>query len=68
MLVMTVMPSAMLGMGRVVAACAFSGYALALWQMATWYRRAWNTTIKATIDGAIYALLTAGVFGWLWPR
>ena len=32
MLVMTVMPSAMLGMGRVVAAFAFSGYALALWQ------------------------------------
>ena len=24
--------------------------------------------IKATVDGAIYALLTAGVFGWLWPR
>jgi len=66
-LVMTVMPSAMLGMGRVVAACAFSDCARALWQMAIWYRRAWNTTVKATIDGAICALLTAGV-GWLWPR
>jgi hypothetical protein len=25
-------------------------------------------TIKEVIDGLIYALLTAGTFGWLWPR
>jgi hypothetical protein len=25
-------------------------------------------TIKANVDGLIYAMLTAGVFGWLWPR
>jgi len=24
--------------------------------------------IKETIDGLVYGLLTAGVFGWLWPR
>jgi hypothetical protein len=47
---------------------AFLGYAGALWQMSIWYRRAWSTTIKATVDGLIYALLTAGTFGWLWPR
>jgi hypothetical protein len=47
---------------------AFVGYSVALWQMSIWYRRAWSTTVKATIDGLIYALLTAGVFGWLWPR
>ena len=52
---------------RFVGATAFLGYALALWQMSIWYRRAWSTTIKSTIDGLIYALLTAGVFGWLWP-
>ena len=46
---------------------AFIGYALALWQMSIWYRRAWSTTVKDTADGLIYALLTAGVFGWLWP-
>ena len=51
-----------------VGATAFIGYALALWQMSIWYRRAWSTTIKATIDGLIYALLTAGTFGWLWPH
>jgi hypothetical protein len=53
---------------RFAGAVAFVGYSLALWQMAIWYRRAWSTTIKATVDGLIYALLTAGMFGWLWPR
>jgi hypothetical protein len=47
---------------------AFIGYSLALWQMSIWYHRAWSTTIKGTVDGLIYALLTAGTFGWLWPR
>jgi uncharacterized membrane protein (DUF4010 family) len=52
---------------RFAGATAFIGYTAALWQMSIWYRRAWLTTIKATVDGLIYALLTAGVFGWLWP-
>jgi hypothetical protein len=53
---------------RFVGVTAFIGYAVALWQMSIWYRRAWSTTIKATIDGLVYALLTAGTFGWLWPH
>ncbi|HEY6208636.1 MAG TPA: hypothetical protein VIW28_06230 [Gemmatimonadales bacterium] len=53
---------------RFAGATAFIGYSLALWQMSIWYRRAWSTTVKATVDGLIYALLTAGAFGWLWPR
>jgi hypothetical protein len=53
---------------RFAGATAFVGYSLALWQMSIWYRRAWATTIKATVDGLIYACLTAGAFGWLWPR
>ncbi len=52
---------------RFVGATAFIGYALGLWQMSIWYNRAWSLTIKATIDGLLYGLLTAGVFGWLWP-
>jgi hypothetical protein len=51
-----------------VGASAFMGYAAALWQMSIWYRRSWAITIKATVDGLIYAMLTAGTFGWLWPR
>jgi len=53
---------------RFAGTTAFIGYSAALWQMSIWYRRAWMTTIKATIDGLIYGLLTAGAFGWLWPR
>ncbi len=53
---------------RFTGATAFIGYSVALWQMSIWYRRAWSTTIKTTVDGLIYSLLTAGTFGWLWPR
>jgi hypothetical protein len=60
--------AAYLSVFRFVGATAFVGYALALWQMSIWYRRSWTTTMKATVDGLIYALLTAGTFGWLWPR
>ena len=51
-----------------VGVTAFVAYSVALWQMSIWWHRAWLTTIKATVDGVIYALLTAGVFVWLWPR
>lgn len=53
---------------RFAGVTAFLGYSAALWQMSIWYRRSWLTTFKATVDGLIYALLTAGTFGWLWPR
>ena len=43
-------------------------YALGHAHQSIWYRQAWRTTINYFIDGLIYALLTAGVFGWLWPR
>lgn len=46
---------------------ALVGYALALWQDSIWYKRPWTTTIKQTFDGVVFGLLTAGVFGWLWP-
>ena len=53
---------------HVVAVTAFIGYSVALWQMSIWYARSWSTTAKATVDGLIYALLTVGTFGWVWPR
>lgn len=56
------------GVFKVVGSVAFLAYTAALWQMWIWYRRALGTTIRATIDGAIYAAVTAGMFGWLWPR
>jgi hypothetical protein len=53
---------------RFAGATAFIGYAAALWQMSIWYWRSWSTTLKMTFDGLIYGLLTAGIFGWLWPK
>jgi len=53
---------------RFAGCTAFVGYTLALWQDSIWFKRAWGTTIKNTIDGLVYGLLTAGTFGWLWPR
>lgn len=53
---------------RFAGATAFTGHSLALWQDSIWYKRAWSTTAKYTFDGLVYSLLTAGTFGWLWPR
>ncbi|MGE5233601.1 MAG: hypothetical protein ACM3OB_05780 [Acidobacteriota bacterium] len=53
---------------RFVGAVAFAGYSLALLQNSIWFKRNWATTCKAMFDGLVYALLTAGTFGWLWPR
>ncbi len=52
---------------RYVGAVAFTGYALALLQNSIWYKRNWAATLKSVFDGLVYALLTAGMFGWLWP-
>lgn len=52
---------------RFAGATAFAGYGLGLWQNSIWYRRSWTTTLKSNFDALIYALVTAGIFGWLWP-
>jgi hypothetical protein len=53
---------------QIVGATAFIAYVLALCELSIWYRRAWSLTLKSALDGLIYAMLTAGTFGWLWPR
>ena len=53
---------------QITGAVAFTGYALALPQFSIWWGRSWATTFRSMLDGLIYALLTAGTFGWLWPR
>ncbi len=52
---------------RFAGCTAFIGYSLALWQNAIWYKKSWKTTLISTFDGLVYGLLTAGMFGWLWP-
>ncbi len=46
---------------------AFSGYSMALLQGAIWYKRKWSAVLKNMFDGLVYGLVTAGIFGWLWP-
>ncbi len=52
---------------RFAGAAAFSAYSIALVQHSIWYGRKWSTTWTSMFDGLVYACLTAGVFGWLWP-
>ena len=53
---------------RMVSTVAFVGYSLALWQNTIWYKKSVATTMRTTFDGLVYALVTAGMFGWLWPK
>ena len=53
---------------RFAGATAFACYSMALWELRIWYKRDLGTTIRSTIDGLLYACLTAGVFGWRWPQ
>ncbi len=53
---------------RFAGVTAFLGYAGALAQQSIWWHRSWGTTLRGSLDGLLYGLLTAGVFGWLWPR
>lgn len=53
---------------RVVGTVAFLGYAGSEAQASIWMGRPWSATWKGIFDGLVYGLLTAGTFGWLWPR
>jgi hypothetical protein len=53
---------------KVVMLIAFMGYGLALLQNSIWLRRPWPVTLKGCADALLYAGLTAGTFGWLWPH
>jgi hypothetical protein len=51
----------------VIGLSTFMAYALGSVPNAIWWGHPWKSQIKHLIDGAIYAGLTAGTFGWLWP-
>jgi hypothetical protein len=65
----TVAPGARyLAVFRVAGTAAFLGYGLGHLSNGIWAGQPWGVTIKHVIDGLVYGLLTAGTFGWLWPR
>lgn len=53
---------------RVAGTAGFLAYGLGQLSNGIWKGQRWSATIKEVVDGLIYGLLTAGTFGWLWPR
>jgi hypothetical protein len=65
----TVAPGAQyLAVFRVAGTAAFFAYGLGHLSNGIWKGQMWWVTIKEVFDGLVYGLLTAGTFGWLWPR
>jgi hypothetical protein len=59
--------AAYLSVFRVAGAVSWLAYGFAIVPDSIWFGRPWSFTVKYLIDALVYALLTAGVFGWLWP-
>lgn len=53
---------------RVVGLVAWLGYAGGQIPGSIWMGKPWSVTFKDVFDSLLYGLLTAGTFGWLWPR
>ena len=53
---------------RVAGTVAFAAYSIGQIPNAIWWGRPWKSALKEFADGIVYALLTAGSFGWLWPE
>jgi hypothetical protein len=53
---------------RVVGTVSFLTYVGGSIQMGIWMGKPWLSVVKDLADGLIYGLLSAGIFGWLWPR
>ena len=60
--------AAFLQVFRVVGVAALLGYGAAHAQESIWNGRSWTVTFKHLFDSVVYALLTAGTFGSLWPK
>ena len=60
--------AAFLPVFRVVGVAALLGYGAAHAQESIWGGRSWVVTFKHLFDSLIYALLTAAIFAWLWPK
>jgi hypothetical protein len=53
---------------QLVGATAFLAYAAGEVPAAIWMGKPWTVAWKEVFDGLVYGLVTAGTFGWLWPR
>jgi hypothetical protein len=53
---------------RPVATVTFMSYAIGSIASGIWYGRTWPAVIKELVDAAIYAVVAACIFAWLWPK
>ncbi len=53
---------------QVAGAAGFMAYGLGVFPEAIWFGRTWKSAFKTALSALIYGCLTAGTFGWLWPR
>ncbi len=53
---------------RIVGAVGFLAYGMGQFAASIWMGKPWKIAWKDAVDGLVYGLVTAGVFGWLWPR
>jgi len=56
-----------LGVFRIVGTAAFLAYGFGYLTHPIWKGETWGVSLKGVFDGLVYGLVTAGVFGWLWP-
>lgn len=62
------MGTAYLKVFQVTGTVAWLAYAAGQVPASIWMKKPWSVTWKEILDGLIYGLVTAGFFGWLWPR
>lgn len=52
---------------QVAGTAAFMAHGFIGFQESIWFGLPGRVAFKHALDGVVYALLTAGIFGWLWP-
>lgn len=57
-----------MGVFRVAGVAALLGHVAGAMPSCIWHGRPWSQLPGQIFDAVVYALLTAGVFGWLWPK
>ncbi len=52
---------------RITGTAAIMAYVFGMIPNAIWMRKSLRSLVADVIDGIVYGLLTAGIFGWMWP-
>jgi hypothetical protein len=53
---------------QVVGTAAWLAYGFGTVSDSIWFSKPWSSTLKQIFDGLLFAMVTAGAFGWRWPR